>query len=109
MGSRLYLPTGPANEPYPFPQGEREELLNRLWRTRTLLPGARDMEIQQLRDYVQAQEQKQSSGHYDRVAPAKKTEPLSPERLAQVRGALREYCAWRRRRAQAAGLIPRDE
>lgn len=108
MGSRLFLPTGPYNGPHPLPQNERESLLQRLWKTRTLLPGAREMEIQQLRDYVQAQEQKQVSGHYDKVAPATKTaEPLSPKRLEQVRGALKEYCDWRRKKLQAMGLIPK--
>lgn len=103
--SRLYLPVGAHNSPYPSPRNEREELLQRLWETRTLVPGAKDMEIQQLRDYVAAQETKQASGHYDRVAPATKTsEPLTPDRLRQVQGALREYINWRAKRERAAGL-----
>lgn len=37
---------------------ERDELLNRLMRIRVIIPGAETMEIQQLRDYVQWQEER---------------------------------------------------
>lgn len=99
MGQRLYLPMGARNGPYPFPQNEREELLQRLYKTNTLLPGSRTMEIQALRDYVQAQEAKVQQGHYDRVAP---TNPntVTPEQVKQARGALKEYLDWRRKRRQ---------
>lgn len=115
MGTKIYLPIrnwlnpGEDREPYPFPQDEREELLNRLWKTRTLLPGSRTMPVEQLRDYVQAQEEKQGSGHYEKVAPARGVEPLSPDRLAQVRGFLKERAIWQRKRLQAAGLLPRRD
>lgn len=95
MGSRLYLP---MDRPYPRPSNEREELLNRLFETKTLLPDARTMEIEQLREYVQAQEAKQRSGYYDRVAPTQDQAPMTPEEAREVRQALKEIIAWRRRR-----------
>ena len=108
MGSRLYLPirnrvTGLRTEPYPFPQNEKEELHNRLYATGTLLPGSHSMPIEELRDHVQAQEDKQAEGHYEKVAPSN-AKPMDADKYRQVRGALREYVAWMVKRQQAAGL-----
>lgn len=100
---RLYLPMGPQSTPYPFPQTERESLLNRLWDTRTLLPGSRTMEIQALRDYVQAQEAKIVEGYYGNPNPTL-PKPIDPDQHRQAVGVLKEYLAWRRRKERAAGL-----
>ena len=97
MGQRLYLPTGARSGPYPYPQNEREELLQRLWKTNTLLPGSRTMEIQALRDYVVAQEEKIRQGHYTKT---NQTATATPEQIRQARGALSEYLTWRRKKKQ---------
>lgn len=94
MGQRIYLPIGYQRNPYPSPQTEREDLLSRLWETRTLLPGARTMEVQALRDYVQAQEQKIRQGHYNSPIP----KPVSAYEREQAIGILKERLAWLRRR-----------
>ncbi len=102
--SRLFLPVGTNKKPYPFANTEREDLLNRLWETRTLMPEARTMEIAALRDYVQAQEGKQQQGHYEKVAPAKRAEPMSDKEYDQAVGALREYAKWKNKRLKSMGL-----
>ena len=103
--SRLYLPVGTQNNPYPNPQTERESLLARLWKTRTLLPGARTMEIQALKDYVEAQECKMTEGYYGNPNP-EPPKPVDPDKHRQDIGALKEYLAYRRRKEKAAGLRP---
>lgn len=106
---RVWLPIrdrmmpGQAKVPYPYPQNEREELLNRLYKTNTMIPGSRAMEIEELRDRVQAQEDKIRQGHYDKVAPSNQS-TVTPEQVRQARGALKEYADWRRKKQQAAGL-----
>jgi hypothetical protein len=91
------------------PQNEREDLLNRLWDTRTLIPGAEQMELSELRDRVQAQEGKMSEGYYDKKAPAKRKAPMTAKEMADARGALKEYSDWRRRRQQMTGAAPKDD
>lgn len=103
--SRLYLPMGPQSKPYPLPQTQREDLLNRLWETRTLLPGARDMPVEALKDYVEAQECKITEGYYGNPNP-KPPKPVDPDKHRQDIGALKEYLAYRRRKEKAAGLRP---
>ncbi len=111
--SRLYLPVGAQSNPYPNPQTERESLLARLWKTRTLLPGANItdphspyyVEIQVLRDYVQAQECKITEGYYGNPNP-EPPKPVDPDKHRQDIGALKEYLAYRRRKEKAAGLRP---
>ena len=103
--SRLYLPIGAQSNPYPNPQTERESLLARLWKTRTLLPGARTMEIQALRDYTVAQEEKIRQGYYGNPNP-EPSKPIDPDKHRQDIGALKEYLAYRRRKEKAAGLRP---
>ena len=103
--SRLYLPIGAQSNPYPNPQTERESLLARLWKTRTLLPGARTMEIQDLRDYTVAQEEKIRQGYYGNPNP-EPPKPIDPDKHRQDIGALKEYLAYRRRKEKAAGLRP---
>lgn len=104
MSKRLFLPVGANKEPYPFPQDEREELLNRLWKTRTLMPEARTMELSTLRDYVVAQEEKTRQGHYDKIAPAKRTKPNEGKEYENAVGALNEYIRWRNKRLRTMGL-----
>ena len=100
MGQRLFLPMGARSGPHPYPQNEREELLQRLWETNTLMPEARTMEIEALRDYVVAQEEKIRQGHYTKL---NQTATVTPEQVRQARGALKEYLDWRRKKQQAAG------
>lgn len=101
MCARLFLPLG---KPYPYPTSNREELLNRLYQTHTLMPEARTMPLEQLRDYVVMQEEKQRQGHYEKIAPAKRTEPMSDKQYEQTVGALREYLDWKNRRLKSMGL-----
>lgn len=54
--AQLWLPLG--RPLYGVPKDEREELLNRLYTLRVLIPGARTMELQELRDLVQWQEER---------------------------------------------------
>ena len=63
--------------------------MNRLWATRTLLPGARELEIQQLRDYVQMQEQKVEAERAKNSSPLRATPLTEGERRA-----IRERLAW---------------
>ena len=106
---RIYLPTHKYSGPYPFPKTKKEELLQRLYKTNTLLPGAKDMDIEELKEHVQAQEGKEREGYYEKKYPSKRQEPLSAHEREQAKGALREYTAWRRNQKQAEGLIPRNE
>ena len=101
--SRRSLPTG---KPYPYAKDRREHLLNRLYETRTLMPEARTMELSALEDYVQTQEEKQRQGYYNKVAPTKRTEPMSDKQYEQTVGALKEYISWKRRREKSWGLRP---
>ncbi len=105
---RLYLPTHQFSTPYPNPQNEREELLNRLYETRTLLPGAREMPIEQLRDYVQNQEGKERTGHYDKYVTKRTADAVNARKREQEIGALREFAEWRRKKAQEAGEAPKE-
>ena len=98
MGNRLYLPTGAYSGPYPFPQNERESLLQRLYKTRTLIVGVEDMPTEELRDRVQAQEGKEAQGHYDKKYPSKRAAPMTGKEYKHAAGALGEYAAWRRKR-----------
>ncbi len=95
---RLWLPTHQYARPHMAPQNEREDLLNRLWATRTLIPGAEQMELPELRDRVQAQEAKQAGGHYEKRAPVRRKAPMTANEMANARGALKEYSAWRRKK-----------
>lgn len=97
MGERLWLPIGNIYKPYLNPQTEREELLNRLWELRVLIPGSQDMPTGQLRDYVQWQERKAND------LKAKEAKKLAAQATSQIdpmqrRDALRDYINWRRRK-----------
>ncbi len=106
--SKLWLPTHQYARPHPSPSSEREDLLNRLWETRTLIVGVEDMPTEELRDRVQAQEGKMAEGHYDKRFPSKRTAPMTGKERRQASGALGEYAKWRKRRRQAAGLAPKE-
>ena len=97
MGVKVWLPLGHA--PRRAPNTEREQLMQRLYEARYLVPGAEDLELNYLRDLVQAcEEKKQKQDEVDKikaVAAAKMLNEMSPE---QRRGALREFLAWRKRR-----------
>ena len=94
--SRLYLPIGSNHEPYPNPQTRKQELLNRLWRTRTLIPGARNFSEEELRDHVQKQEAKYKTEIEKSSKIAQRV--VSQYEHDQVIGAIKEYLEWRRKR-----------
>lgn len=105
---KIYLPTHQYSGPYPMPQNEREDLLQRMYNTRSLIVGAEDMEIEELRDLVQAQEGKGKEGHYDKVMPMHKGAVKGSVDYIQAQGALREYATWRRKKREAEGLVPKE-
>ncbi len=106
---KLYLPTHQYAGPYPMPQNEREDLLQRMYNTRSLIVGAEQMELSELRDLVQAQEGKTKEGYYEKKIPQHTGAIKGTADYIQAQGALREYAAWRRKKAQAEGLEAKDE
>ncbi len=105
---KLYLPTHQYAGPYPMPQNEREDLLQRMYKTRSLIVGAEQMEIEELRDLVQAQEGKEKEGHYEKTMPMHKGAVKGTVEYIQAQGALREYAAWRRKKREVEGLVPKE-
>ena len=105
---KFYLPTHQYSGPYPMPQNEREDLLQRMYNTRSLILGAEQMEIEELRDLVQAQEGKEKEGYYQKVMPMHKGAVRGSVEYIQAQGALREYAAWRRKKREAEGLAPKE-
>lgn len=99
MGRQLILPT--QHRPYLFPQTERENLLNRLWDARTMIPGSRTMPLSQLRDYVQRQEFKLKEEVAQKAKEVQRK--VSIYEHQQTVGALKEYLAWRRKQLQKEG------
>ena len=106
---KFYLPMHQYAGPYPMPQNEREDLLQRMYKTRSLILGAEDLELSELRDLVQAQEGKQREGHYEKVMPMHKGAVKGTVDYIQAQGALREYAAYRRKKLEAKGLIPKGD
>ena len=101
--TRLYLPTG--RKPFPLATDDDKELLiNRLWELRYAVPGARQMEVQQLRDYVAFAEERVAE---DEVA-AKKEEAKARKKMSnmsqeQVVGAMKEFLNWKNKREGREG------
>ena len=95
--TRLWLPTG--RKPFFNPKDEREHLINRLWELRYSVPGAKGMEVQQLKDYVQFAEERFTE---DKVTEQKEKEEaekkLSKMAPDQVKGAMKEYLNWKYRK-----------
>lgn len=106
---KFYLPTHQYSGPYPMPQNEREDLLQRMYKTRSLILGAEQMDIGELRDLVQAQEGKEKEGHYQKVMPMHQGAVKGTVDYIQAQGALREYAAYRRKKLEAEGLIPKGD
>jgi len=106
---KFYLPTHQYSGPYPFPQNEREDLLQRMYNTRTLILGAEQMELSELRDLVQAQEGKIKGDHYEKMIPQHTGAIKGTVDYEQAQGALREYAAYRRKKRESAGEIPKDD
>ena len=106
---KFYLPTHQYSGPYPMPQNEREDLLQRMYKSRSLILGAEKMELSELRDLVQAQEGKTKEGFYEKKIPMHQGAIKGSVDYIQAQGALREYAAWRRKKQQAEGLIPKED
>ena len=106
---KFYLPVHQYSGPYPMPQNEREDLLQRMYKTRSLILGAEKMDIGELRDLVQAQEGKEKEGHYQKVMPMHQGAVKGTVDYIQAQGALREYAAYRRKKMEAKGLIPKGD
>lgn len=81
--------------PYPFPQDEREELMNKLYHLRVMVPGANDLEIEHLRDLVQYQEKKAN----DKVAQELKSPLVIPTKLTvDKKEEIKELLKWRKQK-----------
>ena len=93
----IWLPLG---KPYLSPNDERERLVNRLYATKTLVPGARDpkmISIQQLKDIVEMVEAKNKTRQEADVKLAQQKKPYTSSELEQIKLGLKEFLAWRRR------------
>lgn len=94
---RLYLPIG--SKPHLVEDTERQRLKNRLWELRVLVPEADQLELSHLRDIVQSQEHKIAAQQARESALVNLGQQIvnamSPE---QVKGALKEFLDWRRKR-----------
>lgn len=89
-----------------FPRSEREELINELYSFRTLIPNAKDMELSELRDHVQAVRHKtmaRASVESKLFVPGRK------HSIEETAGALREFVSWRRRRTGGVDPWPRGK
>lgn len=95
--SKIWLPTG--RKPFIDPHGEKEELINKLWELRYSVPGAKGMEVQQLKDYVQFAEERfiedEEEVKKDELAAKDKLEKMSSE---DIKGAMKEFLNWKYRR-----------
>lgn len=86
MATQLWLPIRSMLRPV---QSERDELLNRLIEIRVIIPGAQEMEIQELRDLVQWQEERTAADAKKALwRPANRPKKHS---RADVHAALLEY------------------
>ena len=93
--ARLWLPTG--SKPFPFAKDDEKELLiNRLWELRYGVPGARQMEVQQLRDYVAFAEKRVTEDEdADKKEEAKAKNKMKDMSTKQVVGAMKEFLNWK--------------
>lgn len=101
--SRLWLPTG--RKPFPFATDDDKELLiNRLWELRYAVPGARQMEVQQLRDYVAFAEERVAEDIVaDKKEESKAKTKLNKMSREQVVGAMKEFLNWRNKKQGREG------
>ena len=92
----FWLPPGPLN---PTPKDEKDHLLNEIRELGYFIPGARDLEIQYLRDLRDSCKEKKAKQDIEdqKAAEAgrKVVDAMDPK---QVQGALREYLTWRRKK-----------
>ena len=96
---QVWLPTGQVHRPHLNPQSEREVLMNKLWDMRYLVPHADKLEVQQLRDIVEACERKNKDRNAQVVRDqAAALERLSKVNYAEVAEGLKEFFAWKRRK-----------
>ena len=92
MSPKLYLPIG--TKPFIQPRTEREELVNRLWNARYAVPGAKQMEIEQLRDFVDYAEGRAAEDNAKIALEKTRTKQDIDNAVAF----LKEYQAWRNKK-----------
>ena len=95
--ARLWLPTG--RKPFFEPKDDKEHLINRLWELRYACPGAKGLEVQQLKDYVAFAEKRVVEDE----EVAKKEEEKARSKMDvmsrdQIVGAMKEFINWRARK-----------
>ena len=79
--ARIWLPLGHA--PKCAPKTEREQLMQRLYEARYLVPGAEDLELNYLRDLVQAcEEKKRKQDEVDKIKAAAAAKMLDATMVA---------------------------
>ena len=107
MPSKIWLPTG--RKPFPTAKDEKETLINRLWELKYAVPGAKGMEVQQLKDYVQFAEERvaedEEAAKKEEAKARKKMDGMSQD---QVIGAMKEYLNWRARKRGEKGKYPKQ-
>jgi len=95
--SKIWLPTG--RKPFPDPKGERDHLINRLWELKYAVPGAKGMDVKQLKDYVQYAEYRvnedEEAAKKEELEAKDKISKMSPD---QITGAIKEFLNWKYRK-----------
>ncbi len=92
--TRLWLPTG--RKPFPEAKDEKERLINRLWELKYAVPGARQMEVPQLRDYVDyAAGRVKQDEEVAKKEELKAKDKMKDMTTEQVVGAMKEYLNWK--------------
>jgi hypothetical protein len=102
--ARLYLPVG--SKPNIAPKDEREELMNKLWELRYWIPGAKNLEVQQLRDYVDYAKYRVAQD--DAIEAKKAQEKLATMSQEQISGAIKEFLAWKNKKLEQQGLRQKE-
>ncbi|KKK46663.1 hypothetical protein LCGC14_3162990 [marine sediment metagenome] len=93
---RFWLPPGPIN---PAPKDEKDYLLNEIKELGYFIPGARDLELQYLRDLRDScKEKKAKQDEVDKKAAEAGRKAVEAMDQKQVQGALKEYLDWRRKK-----------
>ena len=91
---RMWLPPS-VNKPYDDPQNDRQYFLNKLHEINVFIPGAENMELSELKDYVEEyQGQAIEEAAAKLLAKETRSEPLSESE----REVIKEYKRWRKRK-----------
>ena len=91
--SKIYLPIGYKPT---LPDDKRGEYMNRIYDSNYLLPGAENMSLAELKDFVEFAEGRASEEAYkEELEVAKGSDIVDNMSKEQTKGALREFLNWR--------------